>query len=82
MIREEFTRAADWLYHNDYDNPVRLEIYAFLAPYGLHWLTKIQDTPSDAILAEVEKFRKLREEEEEKRKKEIAKEKKRKKRRK
>ena len=82
MIRDELTRTADWLYHNDYDNPVRLEIYAFLAPHGLHWLTKIQDTPSDAILAEVDKFRKLREEEEEKRKKEIAKEKKRKKRRK
>ena len=82
MIRDELTRTASWLYHNDRDNPVRLEIYAFLAPYGLHWLTKIQDTPSDAILAEVEKFRKLREEEEEKRKKELAKEKKRKNRRK
>ena len=82
MIRDELTRTASWLSHNDYDNPVRLEIYAFLEPYGLHWLTEIKETPSDTILAEVEKFRKFRKEQEEKEKKEIEKEKKRKKRRK
>lgn len=51
MNRRDLSKVESYLYHNDYNNPLRLEIGAVLERYGLHGLTEITEELNPKIVA-------------------------------
>ena len=61
MTRENLTKTASWLYRNDYDNPIRQEIYLFLQSYGVHPRVIIKDKIPESILVKVKEYNAIKE---------------------